>query len=124
MVCANASLTAGAQRDVFVFFFSNAIGPAISLYIVAVTGDADSSRRTPIWILVYGGLGIAIGLWCWGKKVIETIGEDLTKITPSRYVCVKLALAVVRLREPYNRVANASFVAILSVACVLNWEPR
>ncbi|GBM79118.1 hypothetical protein AVEN_109121-1 [Araneus ventricosus] len=36
--------------------------------------------------MLYGGFGISVGLWLWGQKVIRTIGEDLTKITPSRSI--------------------------------------
>jgi len=39
----------------------------------------------PVWILMYGGVGICIGLFVWGRRVIKTIGEDLTPLTPSRY---------------------------------------
>lgn len=41
--------------------------------------------ETPLYILFYGGIGISIGLWLWGRRVIETIGNDLTKITSSTY---------------------------------------
>ena len=41
-------------------------------------------KPVPVWILVYGGVGISIGLWVWGRRVMKTLGEDLTKITPSR----------------------------------------
>ena len=65
-------------------FCSNAIGPLVSLWLVASTGEVVSKASTPIWILLYGGLGISIGLFIWGRRVIKTMGEDLSKITPSR----------------------------------------
>uniref|UniRef100_A0A673MF45 Phosphate transporter n=1 Tax=Sinocyclocheilus rhinocerous TaxID=307959 RepID=A0A673MF45_9TELE len=38
---------------------------------------------TPVWLLLYGGIGICAGLWVWGRRVIQTMGKDLTPITPS-----------------------------------------
>ena len=64
---------------------SNAIGPLISLWIIFWTGEVQQKVDIPIWILVFGGVGISIGLWVWGRRVIKTVGEDLTPITPSRY---------------------------------------
>ncbi|UYV70153.1 SLC20A2 [Cordylochernes scorpioides] len=63
---------------------SNAIGPLISLWLIYQTGLVESTQASPIWILAYGGLGIIVGLWVWGRRVIKTMGESLTKITPSR----------------------------------------
>lgn len=63
---------------------SNAIGPLIALFLVWENGIASTDAETPLWLLVYGGLGISVGLWVWGRRVIKTMGEDLTKITPSR----------------------------------------
>lgn len=68
----------------FFFHFSNAIGPLIALWIIGVEGSVAQKAPTPIWILFYGGAGISIGLWVWGRRVIKTMGDDLTKITPSR----------------------------------------
>lgn len=63
---------------------SNAIGPLIALYLVYKESRIESQAQTPIWLLIFGGVGISIGLWVWGRRVIKTMGEDLTKITPSR----------------------------------------
>lgn len=57
------------------------------------TGDSDSSDSTPIWILLYGGIGITIGLWVWGRRVMKTLGEDLTLVTPSSGFCIELGSA-------------------------------
>lgn len=63
---------------------SNAIGPLVALYLIWADKGVKQASETPIWILFYGGIGISIGLWVWGRKVIQTIGEDLTKVSASR----------------------------------------
>jgi len=65
-------------------FSSNAIGPVVTLWLIASSGAVASKQLTPIWILVFGGIGISLGLWALGRRVIKTMGEDLTKVTPSR----------------------------------------
>lgn len=62
---------------------SNAIGPLIAIWMIFVEGTVAQKSETPLWILVFGGIGISVGLWVWGRRVIETVGNDLTKITPS-----------------------------------------
>ncbi|XP_036118185.1 sodium-dependent phosphate transporter 1 [Molossus molossus] len=73
---------------------SNAIGPLVALYLVYETGDVSSKVATPIWLLLYGGVGICIGLWVWGRRVIQTMGKDLTPITPSSGFSIELASAL------------------------------
>lgn len=62
---------------------SNAIGPLIALWAIYAEGSAKQEAETPLLILLYGGLGISTGLWIWGRRVIETLGQDLAKITPT-----------------------------------------
>lgn len=62
---------------------SNAIGPLIALWMIYNDGSVKQTSETPISILLFGGAGISIGLWIWGRRVIKTVGNDLTKITPS-----------------------------------------
>ncbi|KAK7486008.1 hypothetical protein BaRGS_00022760, partial [Batillaria attramentaria] len=62
---------------------SNAIGPLVALWVISQEQSVAQKAPTPIWVLVYGGVGISVGLWVWGRRVIKTMGEDLSKITPS-----------------------------------------
>lgn len=62
---------------------SNAIGPLVTLWLIYSEGTVAQKSETPLFILLYGGIGISMGLWLWGRRVIQTIGEDLTAITPS-----------------------------------------
>ncbi|XP_046727020.1 sodium-dependent phosphate transporter 2 isoform X3 [Silurus meridionalis] len=65
---------------------SNAIGPLVALWMIYEQGGVMQDAATPVWLLLYGGLGICTGLWVWGRRVIQTMGKDLTPITPSRWV--------------------------------------
>ncbi|WAR17589.1 S20AA-like protein [Mya arenaria] len=73
---------------------SNAIGPLVALWITATTGSAAQKAPVPIWILLLGGLGISLGLWILGRRVMKTLGEDLTKITPSSGFCIEVGSAL------------------------------
>jgi solute carrier family 20 (sodium-dependent phosphate transporter) len=65
--------------------YSNAIGPLVSIWLTATSesNEVAAKASAPLWILLYGGVGISVGLWIWGRRVIETMGENLAKITPS-----------------------------------------
>ncbi|XP_015827664.3 sodium-dependent phosphate transporter 1-A [Nothobranchius furzeri] len=73
---------------------SNAIGPLVALWLLYESGSVVSTSPTPIWLLLYGGVGICAGLWVWGRRVIQTMGKDLTPITPSSGFSIELASAV------------------------------
>uniref|UniRef100_A0A8C5B610 Phosphate transporter n=1 Tax=Gadus morhua TaxID=8049 RepID=A0A8C5B610_GADMO len=73
---------------------SNAIGPLVALWLVYTSGSVESAEPTPIWLLLYGGVGICAGLWVWGRRVIQTMGRDLTPITPSSGFSIELASAL------------------------------
>uniref|UniRef100_UPI00358F2CF5 sodium-dependent phosphate transporter 2-like isoform X1 n=1 Tax=Myxine glutinosa TaxID=7769 RepID=UPI00358F2CF5 len=72
---------------------SNAIGPLVALWLIYSDESVSQKTATPIWLLLYGGVGICVGLWVWGRRVIQTLGKDLTPITPSSGFCVELMSA-------------------------------
>lgn len=72
---------------------ANAIGPLAAVISVADTGLVTSNSAVPTWVLVLGGCGIVIGLATFGRKVIATVGERITQLTPSRGFAAELAAA-------------------------------
>lgn len=70
-------------NESFPIVHSNAIGPLIALWMIYSEGTVLQKSETPVSLLIFGGIGISVGLWLWGRRVIETVGNDLTKITPS-----------------------------------------
>ncbi|XP_066568351.1 sodium-dependent phosphate transporter 2 isoform X2 [Amia ocellicauda] len=73
---------------------SNAIGPLVALWMIYKQGGVMQDAPTPIWLLLYGGVGICAGLWVWGRRVIQTMGKDLTPITPSSGFCIEVMSAL------------------------------
>lgn len=73
---------------------SNAIGPLIALWIIYDEGQVEQKGSTPLPILLYGGVGICCGLWVWGRRVIKTMGQELTELTPSRGFSIELTSAL------------------------------
>ena len=73
---------------------ANAIGPlAAVVSIVQTGGEITAESSLPWWILLLGGLGIVAGLMMLGYRVIETVGKNITELTPSRGFAATLAAA-------------------------------
>ena len=73
---------------------ANAIGPLSSAYQAVTEHAILKTSNTPSWALLLGGGGIVIGLGTWGWKVIKTVGEKITELTPSRGFCAEFAAAI------------------------------
>ncbi|MGY6630503.1 MAG: inorganic phosphate transporter [Wenzhouxiangella sp.] len=72
---------------------ANAVGPAAAVVSVALSGSVTQEAIVPIWILIVGGVGIVIGLATYGHRVIATVGQNITALTPSRGFAAGLAAA-------------------------------
>ena len=46
-------------------------------------------------ILMWGGLGISLGLVCYGERVIVTMGSKISKVTPSLGFTVVMTSSIV-----------------------------
>jgi PiT family inorganic phosphate transporter len=86
---ASAMAFAHGSNDV-----ANGIGPlAAVVSIVSSGGELAQKSTLPIWILLLGGGGIVVGLATMGYRVMQTIGEKITPLTPTKGFCATLAAA-------------------------------
>ena len=74
---------------------ANSIGPLAAAYQAIRSHEVAQSVPVPSWALMLGGIGIVIGLATWGWRVIRTVGERITELTPSRGFCAEFAAALV-----------------------------
>ncbi len=72
---------------------ANAVGPVAAVISVAQTGEVMQNSGLPLWVLMLGGGGIVLGLGTYGRHVIQTVGKNITHLTPSRGFAAELAAA-------------------------------
>ena len=72
---------------------ANAIGPLAVIYFLARTGTIGDKVPVPIFLLLFGGVGIALGIAMAGKRVMTTIGTKITTLTNTRGFSVDFAAA-------------------------------
>jgi len=72
---------------------ANAIGPLAVIYFIVKTGSVGSTVPVPIFLLLFGGAGIACGIWMAGSRVMTTLGTKITTLTNTRGFSVDFAAA-------------------------------
>jgi PiT family inorganic phosphate transporter len=72
---------------------ANAIGPLAVIYFLVKTGSVGAKVPVPIFLLFFGGIGIACGIGMAGHRVMDTIGRKITTLTNTRGFAVDFAAA-------------------------------
>ena len=90
MTAATASFTHGAND------IANAIGPYATVFQIWNDGalPAKGKADVPVWILVFGGAMLVIGLWTYGYNIMRNLGNRLTLQSPSRGFSMELGSAI------------------------------
>ena len=72
---------------------ANAVGPMAAVISIAQSGELASKSELPSWVLLVGAIGIVIGLATLGYKVMATVGENITELTPTRGFSAEIGAA-------------------------------
>jgi PiT family inorganic phosphate transporter len=72
---------------------ANAIGPLAVIYFLVNTGSVGAEVPVPVFLLLFGGVGIACGISMAGYRVMDTVGTKITSLTNTRGFSVDFAAA-------------------------------
>jgi len=70
-----------------------AVGPIVSIVSIVWADNTMFDGGLLAGIVLFGCVGILLGLFMYGRKVIETVGSEITILTPSRAFAATLAAA-------------------------------
>ncbi|KAF1743470.1 hypothetical protein MXB_1728 [Myxobolus squamalis] len=60
----------------------NAVAPLMTIWMIYESGSIAVKAEPNILFLAFGALGMSVGIILWGTRVMETIGNRITEITP------------------------------------------
>lgn len=72
---------------------ANAIGPLAVIYLLVKTGSVGATVPVPVFLLLFGGIGIACGIAMAGHRVMDTMGKKITALSNTRGFAVNFATA-------------------------------
>lgn len=73
---------------------ANAIAPLAAINDALSSGDIATKTTVPIWVMMIGALGLAIGLALYGAKLIRTVGTEITDLDKMRAFCVSMSATI------------------------------
>ncbi len=59
-----------------------------------MSGGISSKAAIPLWVMLIGALGIAIGLALYGPRLIRTVGSEITDMDQMRAFSIAMAAAL------------------------------
>lgn len=73
---------------------ANAVGPLAAVNEAVLRGAVAVKASIPLWVMLVGAIGIALGLALYGPKLIRTVGSEITELDQSRAFCIAMAAAI------------------------------
>lgn len=73
---------------------ANAVGPLAAINDAILHGGVVAKAQIPLWVMMIGALGIALGLALYGPKLIRTVGSEITELDQMRAFSIAMAAAI------------------------------
>lgn len=73
---------------------ANAVGPLAAINEAIMHGAVSAKASIPIWVMMVGAIGIALGLALYGPKLIKTVGSGITELDQMRAFCIAMAASI------------------------------
>ncbi len=73
---------------------ANAVGPLAAINDAITSGGIVSKASIPLWVMMIGALGIALGLALYGPRLIRSVGSEITELDQMRAFCIAMAAAI------------------------------
>ncbi len=73
---------------------ANAVGPLAAINEAVMQGAIATQAAIPIWVLMVGAIGIALGLALYGPRLIRTVGSGITELDQMRAFCIAMAASI------------------------------
>lgn len=73
---------------------ANAVGPLAGIADAVQSSVISSKASIPLWVMLVGAVGIALGLALYGPKLIRTVGSEITELDQVRAYSIAMAAAI------------------------------
>jgi PiT family inorganic phosphate transporter len=72
---------------------ANAVAPLAAVLENAGQPDFMLPAGVPFWVMLIGAVGISLGLFLFGPRIVRVVGTQITGMNPMRAFCIALAAA-------------------------------
>lgn len=73
---------------------ANAVGPLAAINDAITNHGIATKAPIPLWVMLVGALGIALGLALYGPKLIRTVGSEITELDQMRAFSIAMAASI------------------------------
>jgi PiT family inorganic phosphate transporter len=73
---------------------ANVIGPVIAIKEALISEQSWYYSSLPTWLLLVAAIGIPLGIVVYGKRLINTIGNEITELDQIRAFCIVTSVTI------------------------------
>ena len=95
---------------------ANAVGPLAAINDAVLNGSISHKAGIPLWVMLVGAVGIALGLMLFGPKLIRTVGNEITELDKMRAFSIAMAASItVIIASQFGLPVSSTHIAVGAV---------